>query len=817
MTDFSAFVRQATATDENPDGHQPYPYQERLAAEGFPDVINVPTASGKTVAAVLPHAYRLLHGSTEVRAATPRRLVLVLPTRGLIEQAGADVARWLSNLGLSDEVAVHVLQGGQPDKHALHSWRLDMAKPAIIIGTVDMVISRLLMRGYGLTRGVYPIDAALMANGTHFVVDEVQLAQQGTVTLRQIQAFRKLFGTFEPTGLTVMSATVDPGILDTVDNSTQYMSVVQLSSEDRASHLGQRLEAQRTVRHANAPMDKLAMGEHREGTLTLVIVNSVKTAMDLHKTITKAAAGVETMLLHSRFRGTERSQQMSRLKELAGPESGGAIIISTQVIEAGVDIDATTLITEAAPWPSLVQRAGRCNRNGHLEPGEATIWWTESDGKGPYDKVVVAAATERLQALEGESLTAEEFHSRGQDLPTEPFLPRVLRRRDMVELFDTTPDLAGADVDVRPYIREDDDTDVQVAWLPTEWWQRFETPKDPTAPRQKPDLPSPADRCAVPIAEAKKFVKDHAELVKVFDPAADRYVTARMDLVKPQSLLLVDQSVGRYTAERGFDSTEKSFDAPEAVHPRARERREGGDAEGDESGTLNNTRWLSLEQHLNETRDHAQTLVAAMDNPDLSPRLQAAVVVAAYLHDLGKAHDRWQVGLRSTTEEPGPDGILAKSPGNTILRVTTPEGRQRRGFRHELMSVYYLMSSDGELAMQELGVDRQDYPLVRYLVGAHHGRLRLSARDPHQRVVEGAGPFGSVEGELLPPVTIGRHTFTGTTSLELFRSSEDGGWTEQAHRLLEEYGPFKLAYLETLVRMADWRASSGPVLTGEPA
>lgn len=806
MTEFTSFVRQATG------GKTPYPYQAVLAAEGLPDVINVPTGSGKTLAAVLPHLHRLIQGSDEVRATTPRRLVIVLPTRALIEQAGAQVALWLDNLGLSRMVAVHVLQGGQPDKQALHSWRLKMERPAIIIGTVDMVISRLLLRGYGLTRGTYPIDAALMTNGTHIVVDEVQLAQQGTVTLRQLQAFRDLFGTFEPTGLTVMSATVDRAILDTVDNPADNLTVVKLGQDDRASHLSKRLEARRTVRRADLPLDKLAVREHREGTLTLVIANSVKAAMALHKKVVRAAKGTAVLLLHSRFRGTERAQQMERLKALADHGSAGGIVISTQVVEAGVDIDAATLVTEAAPWASLVQRAGRCNREGRLAPGQATVWWREPDGKSPYDKAVVAAAVERLGTLEGESLTAEEFHSHGEDLPAETFLPRVLRRRDMVELFDTTPDLAGADVDVRPYIHEDDDTDVQMAWLPTDWWQTFATTTSPVKP--EPVLPSPADRCAVPIADARKFVKDHAQQVRVFDPVSDRYVPARTDLVKPQSLLLIDQSAGCYTAERGFEPGGKTFDAPEAVRPRTPERHEVGDAEADESGTLDHATWLPLEQHLDETRAHAQALLAGLGVTSLTPRLQTVVTVAAYLHDLGKAHEDWQRGLRATSDQQAPEGVLAKSPGDRILRVTTSEGHPRPGFRHELMSVYYLMSTEGERALAELGVDPQDRPLVRYLVGAHHGKLRLSARDPRRLQTPGAGPFGSRDGEQLPPVTVDGRVFTATATLDLFRSSESSGWTEQALRLLDEYGPFKLAYLETLVRMADWRASSNLAPTG---
>ena len=45
----------------------------------------------------------------------------------------------------------------------------------------------------------------------------------------------------------------------------------------------------------------------------------------------------------------------------------GRIVISTQVLEAGVDLDADVLVSEICPWPSLVQRLGRLNRRGRKE------------------------------------------------------------------------------------------------------------------------------------------------------------------------------------------------------------------------------------------------------------------------------------------------------------------------------------------------------------------------------------------------------------------------------------------------------------------
>ena len=93
-----------------------------------------------------------------------------------------------------------------------------MHNPAIVIGTVDSLVSKALNRGYGIGRATYPVDFALVTNGAHWVIDEIQLCPESTTTLRQLAAFTKSLGTAEPFGLTCMSATVPESLLGTVDN-----------------------------------------------------------------------------------------------------------------------------------------------------------------------------------------------------------------------------------------------------------------------------------------------------------------------------------------------------------------------------------------------------------------------------------------------------------------------------------------------------------------------------------------------------------------------------------------------------------------------
>src|SRR6266571_2143596 len=199
MREFGQFFQAAT-------GNRPHGYQARIARDGLPSVVGAPTGTGKT-GIVLAWLWRRLYADP---GSTPRRLVYALPQRSLVEQVAGEAGRWLANLGLTGQVALHVVMGGAGESQ--RQWRLDMHMPAIVVGTVDSLVSKALNRGYGIGRASYPIDFALVTNGAHWVIDEIQLCQESTTTLRQLAAFARAWRTAEPFGLTCMSAAVPGGL-----------------------------------------------------------------------------------------------------------------------------------------------------------------------------------------------------------------------------------------------------------------------------------------------------------------------------------------------------------------------------------------------------------------------------------------------------------------------------------------------------------------------------------------------------------------------------------------------------------------------------
>lgn len=790
MEAFEEFFRRATATSDQPEGYPPHGYQTRLARDGLSAVIQAPTGAGKT-GVILAWLWRRLHGSDS--EATPRRLLFALPQRTLVEQVAGEAERWLENLDLTGQVALHVVMGGTGETQ--RQWRLEMHQPAIVVGTIDSLVSKALNRGYGISRATYPIDFALVTNGAHWVIDEIQLCPESTTTLRQLAAFAVDFGTAEPFGLTCMSATIPDELLGTVDNpAPERGQTVSIEPAERVGDLAVRLAGQRTVRRLAAePADYLLIAaairdRHRPATLTLAVLNTVDAARQVFAGLRDQP--VPCTLLHSRFRGIERERLISEIT--AQPGEQGHIVVATQVVEAGIDLNATVLFTEAAPWPSVVQRAGRCNRTGRVENAE--LWWLPPGMPAPYPEADVEASAAELDRLEGQPVTSEKLLTRLVAVTSVQVA--VLRRPDLVGLFDTAPDLSGADIDIAPFVRDADDLDVQLAWA------TWESAAEGAAPPAEARAPGTEWRCRVPLGQLNELQKQGIAVWRL-DQAVGGWTRITRDArARPGEVLVMAAHDGRYNQRSGFDPAVRTPvpGCPELVSP-LDPATGAEDSFRDDSASLDQD-WLSLEQHSEEVRAQVSTLLTALRS-DLPPEAAQAAIAAGYAHDAGKWHPIWQDALCQLAAPDRADEIQdgrpwAKSAGTGRLRFA--DGVR---FRHELASLLLL---DGPLHGLLDGVADED--LARYLVLAHHGKLRVQVREPADADPEILLGLRRHEVEAVPPL-LGQPGGEHKVDLEQFALGDTRSWTRAALGLRDRYGPFVLAYLETVVRIADWRASAG--------
>ncbi|RLF69413.1 MAG: CRISPR-associated helicase/endonuclease Cas3 [Thermoplasmata archaeon] len=806
---------------EKAAGYKPFDYQKRLATEyEMPSILNVPTGMGKTAAAILGWLWRRRFAPDHIRETTPRRLIYCLPMRVLVEQTRDNAVLWLHNLDLlggiaeiegekkdqklkkyspswedSGKINVTVLMGGE-DRD---DWDLHPERDAIIIGTQDMLLSRALNRGYGMSRYRWPVHFGLLNNDCLWVMDEVQLMGVGLETTAQMDAFRKKLGTFGNSKSLWMSATMDESRLQTVDNKIDK-PMVSISDEDLGSELLRKMsDARKTLERAeNIFLDKesskgkyfddlarMIADYHISGYMTLVILNTVKRAQELFKRMEKVISqNGRLVLLHSRFREDDRSRNLEAL----GNE-GDLIVISTQIVEAGMDISARTMFTELAPWSSMVQRFGRCNRKGEFE--ESKIVWIDLDTEkmsSPYDDEDLEVSRKVLKGIEDANpKDLSEMDVSGKDVVR----PQI-RRKDLLELFDTTPDLSGNDLDISRYVREVDEKDVQVYWrdIPEEG------PSNDIKKAHRREL------CSAPLVDVKKCVEKKNFNGYMWDHLEERWGRLNSSTpIVPGSIILLDTKSGGYSVKLGWlgkDWNKNKDGIVEEVHVDT-------DIENESVNSEIETfigRDITITEHCRNVSDFVGRMSTAIG---LGNELADALSKAGLWHDVGKAHEAFQNSLRQGRDDIHENVLLAKSRDRKgrMRYFTCEDGveKERRYFRHELASALAWLKNGGK--------ESKEGELIAYLVGAHHGKVRMSIRSlPGETEPDSEGlryARGVWDGDRIPQIDgiLDRDIVLDMEPMEL----GEGSWLEISLEQLDRFGPFKLSYLESILRISDWIVS----------
>ena len=273
-----------------------------------------------------------------------------------------------------------------------------------------------------------------------------------------------------------------------------------------------------------------------------------------------------------------------------------------------------------------------------------------------------------------------------------------------------------------------------------------------------------------------------------------RAVTETPWLVRAGAAL--EAGLGGYSIEHGFDPAEKQTvqdhvdadDLRDATTPESVTSSQDAGARGNG--------WVTLHQHLADTREQAEALAKVLRPAGIDDAHLHAAAVAGVLHDLGKAHHDWAQALLDANGDTPPDDpeqLYAKSPGTAplqVLRQLTTSGqeagqsKQRSGFRHELISVFMLRTDAGRQLLIDLGVEPELHPLVLYLIAAHHGHIRITARDPRYDGVDGLSFLGCVDEEPINAVTLpGIELPESVVDLGIFRSGPDSAWLDMVNRL----------------------------------
>lgn len=401
-------------------GHRPFPWQQalvdRLSGDDcWPDVLDLPTGTGKTAA--LDAAVFHLALRADVPGTAALRIVLVVDRRLVVDDAYARACRIERALAAPDQIPASGravveavagrlqslagdhgpplvaarLRGGAPLER---EWARTPTQPTILCSTVDQVGSRLLFRGYGVSDRMKPVHAGLLGEDSLVLLDEAHLSEPFRKTLNDVRDIGQA-------GVKTVLLTATPG--------ASAKRPFALGHLDRADPiLKERLEASKRAKLLkpirNDPVGAFAR-EAREMAARLrrdgisspavgVVVNRVKLARDIFDNLrTSGDRAFSMLLMIGRSRDVTRDRIVDELDPfrtgaIARDEAAPLVLVATQCLEVGVDLDLDGLVTQAASFDALRQRFGRLNRAGRPIAAEGAILVTsESLAKRAEDPV----------------------------------------------------------------------------------------------------------------------------------------------------------------------------------------------------------------------------------------------------------------------------------------------------------------------------------------------------------------------------------------------------------------------------------------------
>ena len=444
-------------------GHDPFSWQEEVLNHiceygVWPERINAPTGSGKS-SVVDIHLFANALAAVGAAPRVPRRLCVTVGRRALVDSQATRADKILGDMkdALADESgepgilrrvaeALRSFQTRNDDQGSdpfevghirgeLSNRNLpvtDISACAIIAATPDMYGSRALFRGYGSTKAARPRETALLTMDTVMVLDEAHMNRQLLHTTQRIAQLQKREADLGVPTLQVVETTATPSTEDS-DSTTLGVDIEALDKPNDEK-LHDRVYSHKELvlrpidkwdgKPGNSPtvnaavdaiMDFLARreaGESSKKAYTVgCIVNHVRTAISIKEALAKNKAlgkEEEVQLLVGRKRPYDLENLQKdhpNLFSTRGDESV-KVVVATQTLEVGIDVDFADLVTELAPASSLAQRFGRVNRLGCrkdskvvvIEPASGDL--VKKDAP-PYKAVDLSNAYGWLEALNG--------------------------------------------------------------------------------------------------------------------------------------------------------------------------------------------------------------------------------------------------------------------------------------------------------------------------------------------------------------------------------------------------------------------------------
>ena len=575
------------------DAREPFPWQRRLAllaATGdWPRAVAAPTGCGKTTCveiAIWALATQAERHNTERTA--PTRMWWVVNRRALVDDTykhAHRIATLLDNPAAPAAISrvaqrLRSLAGDEPDRHpppTLEVLQLraghaknrprNMAAPAIICSTVPMFGSRLLFRGHGIGRYTWSVDAALAGVDTLLIVDEAHISGPLVSLIEQIRQLPA------PEETLVPQSRQRPQIVSVSATTHGHAAeeTLTLNAADRADPaIAQRLNATKTLTTIKArkplPAAVTAQIASSRGTFTkaIVFLNTPKAARATAETLRNSVDDTDVIVATGQMRGFEAATTAETISNLIGTHAQDperpVIVVATQTLEVGADLDADLLITQSCSATALIQRLGRLNRLGRIAAARAVVI---DPGKAERtDRLYpdTPSVVERLEETASETGPIQAGPEQIRDIladlldPPDATEQSPALSRPLLHEWTKTTNPPPGEAPVEAFyggFRRPEST-VQVIWR-----AHIPEPGDPLWP------PLTADETVeIPPGAARTLHETHTEKVVALASDARTVETVTADHIRPGATLIAHTTVGCLNADGHWEpnSTEPVAD-----------------------------------------------------------------------------------------------------------------------------------------------------------------------------------------------------------------------------------------------------------------
>jgi CRISPR-associated endonuclease/helicase Cas3 len=615
-----------------------YSYQEKVAEHllcaGRNVILRAPTGAGKTWAALLPYLYARKFDLPFVD-----KVIYALPLRSLASQLYQSTAGACENNAEElNAVAVKIQTGEQQDDPFFQG--------GIIFTTIDQLLSSYLLSPVSLPRRLANINAGALP-GSLIVFDEFHLLDPGRSMGTALEMLERLNGLCR---FVLMTATLSDEAVSFLGKRLQNTVIVDLSATEIEAIEGQKdVPTTRVWCYHDQPMTaEDVLAQNHDGR-TLVLTNTVSRAQQIYRQITdllkQRQSPTEAVLLHSRFFPADRSVKEKLINERLGKESRfqkvSFILVSTQVVEAGMDFSVDCLHSELAPINSLIQRAGRCARYG----GSGTVDIYPVENYRPYE-IAMDETAAFLTARQGDTFTyAHEREAINQILGNHEKgvvaqYDNMSQRRNKVNLS-----MDG----LLPGARDELIRDINsVSVLLTSAPEIIHFDRSGGAP----------EMLSVPLGTLSSFLAKAAAIadgqwvarMPFADQAGDdetRFYRFKWQTLDPKLLpgawlIALNPAFTRYTSDLGLQLGEVGQEIPITYNKQRFSSRYGYRRE---TFADHNRLVLKYHRRLMQQNRHAVALLAAKFGLSVED-VERAVLYAILLHDIGKLTTCWQGGAK---------------------------------------------------------------------------------------------------------------------------------------------------------------------------